>query len=82
MNQLEAMIFFSKLHLFKKTSLSNSKNAECPPIARCSKIFNEILVPTLEQMDNNQKIGLNFQTADAILPQNNTYLPHNPICQI
>ena len=46
------------------------------------KFFNEILVPLLEQMDNNQKIGLNFQTADAILPQNNTYLPHNPICQI
>ena len=44
--------------------------------------FNEILVPLLEQMDNTQKIGLNFQTADAILPQNNTYLPHNPICQI
>ena len=46
------------------------------------KFFNEILVPLLEQKDNNQKIGLNFQTADVILPQNNTYLPYNPISQI
>jgi len=56
------------------TSLSISKNAECPPIARCSEYFDKILVSfsscmlveLLEYTVKNQKTALNFQTADAI----------------
>ena len=58
------------------TSLSISKNAECPPIARCSEYFDNILVSfsscmlvelhVLEYTVKNQKIALNFQTDDAI----------------
>ena len=56
------------------TSLSFSKNAEYPPIARCSEYFDEILVPfsscmlmeLLEQTVKFLEIALNFQTADAI----------------
>ena len=69
-------VFFRYHHELKKlTSLSISKNDECPPKARCSEYFDEILDPfsscmlmeLLEQTVKNQKIALNFQTAVLVI---------------
>ena len=66
---------YNSLQMFKQiitskcippTSLSISKNAECPPMARCFEYFDEILDPfsscmlmeLLEQTVKNQKIAL------------------------